>query len=353
MTRTSPLVLAALLLAGCNSAPTVSEVTLVSAAVPAPPAAPNDGDARAAAVDLIASMDDAQRAATVLAVDHDAHDDWHYVPRRRRGLSIGDMTEAQRHGLHRLLQHALSDVGYLKAMEIVWLESVLQELENGSPGRDPGRYTLLLFGDPAAADAAWGWRFEGHHLSLNFTYTDRGVVTTPMFMGASPAVVPHGLHAGKRILADEHNLAFAFIASLTDAQRQAMMLDQRPGDVITGPGRERALREPAGIEYRDLSEPQQAALVDLMMVYADRLTRDDTERFVWPALISRGIHFAWAGSTNPGAPHYYRIFAQDQFVIEYNCQGSVSHVHSVFHDLTDPLAEDLLRRHFEQHHAGE
>lgn len=347
-----PLAAAALLLTGCSHSPTVTEMTLVSDAAPAPATAPDDRDARAAAADLVASMNDTQRAGTVLAVDHEAHADWHFVPRRRRGLPIGDMTDPQRHDLHRLLQAALSDVGYLKAMDIVWLESVLQELENGNPGRDPGRYTLLLFGDPSDLESAWGWRFEGHHLSLNFTYTAQGVVTTPMFMGASPAVVPHGLHAGKRMLADEHHLAFAFIATLTDEQREQMMLGQRPGDVITGPGRERALREPAGIAYRDLSQAQQEAIVALMMAYADRLTREDTERFIWPALISQGIHFAWAGSTSPDQPHYYRIYAQDQFVIEYNCQdGGVSHVHGVMHDLSDPLAEDLLRRHVEQHHA--
>ena len=351
-----PLAAAALLLTGCSHSTTVTEMTLVSDAALTPATAPDDRDARAAAADLVASMNDTQRAGTVLAVDHEAHADWHFVPRRRRGLPIGDMTDPQRHDLHRLLQAALSDVGYLKAMDIVWLESVLEELENRGGNdafRDPGRYTLLLFGDPSDLESAWGWRFEGHHLSLNFTYTAQGVVTTPMFMGASPAVVPHGLHAGKRILADEHHLAFAFIASLTDEQREQMMLGQRPGDVITGPGRERALREPAGIAWADLTPEQMDRLGELFGVYQSRYP--DRAAFEMGRLAVgefMNIHFAWAGSTSPDEPHYYRIFLKDQFVIEYNCQdGGVSHVHSVLHDLSDPLAEDLLRRHVEQHHA--
>lgn len=355
MKRTLPLAAAAMLLTGCSHSPTVTEMTLVSDAAPTPATAPDDRDARAAAADLVASMNDTQRAGTVLAVDHEAHADWHFVPRRRRGLSIGEMTDPQRHDLHRLLQAALSDVGYLKAMDIVWLESVLEELENRGGNdafRDPGRYTLLLFGDPSDLESAWGWRFEGHHLSLNFTYTAQGVVTTPMFMGASPAVVPTGLHAGKRILADEHHLAFAFIASLTDEQSEQMMLGQRPGDVITGPGRERALREPAGIRFTQLTGAQQAKLIHLVWVYFNRNREHDRGQFLNPG--PETLYFAWAGSTSPDQPHYYRIYARDNFVIEYNCQdGGVSHVHSVFHDLTDPLAEDLLRRHVEQHHAEE
>ena len=311
--------------------------------------------AREAAAALIGSMSDDQRANTVLAINHVAHDDWHFVPRRRRGLSLGAMTDAQRHDLHRLLQAGLSDSGYLKAMDIVWLESVLQELENRGADdtyRDPGKYFLLLFGDPADAEGAWGWRFEGHHLSLNFTYTAEGVVTTPMFMGTAPAVVPSGLHAGKRILADEHNLAFAFIATLSEAQRDAMMIGEVPGDVVTGPGREDSLREPAGIAFADMSQDQQAKLVHLIWVYLNR--NKESERGQFLDLPPESIYFAWAGSTDPERPHYYRIYHEGNFVIEYCTRdGGVDHIHGVFHDLSDPLAEDLLRRHFEQEHAGE
>ncbi|XAL98104.1 DUF3500 domain-containing protein [Phycisphaeraceae bacterium D3-23] len=364
MKRTLTLVAAGLVLAGCSHAPHATLYTNADTKAGDPidfgPMLPHGAAARVAANALIESMSDEQRAATVLALDHDAHADWHFVPRRRRGLALGDMTDAQRHDLHKLLQSGLSDSGYLKAMDIVWLESILQELENRSDNyRDPGRYTLLLFGDPAdPADSdsggAWGWRFEGHHLSLNFTYTPDGIVTTPMFIGTNPAVVPSGLHAGKRILADEHNLAFAFIATLTDEQREAMMLRNAPRDIITGPGRETALREPAGIAVPELQQSQFDALMSLILVYTQRLERDklDYSRLFGPDINS--LHFAWAGSTNPEEPHYYRIYCEDQFVIEYATQGGgVGHVHTVFHDLTDPLAEDLLRRHFEQEHAGE
>ncbi|MFI4860116.1 MAG: DUF3500 domain-containing protein [Phycisphaerales bacterium JB063] len=368
MKRTLPLAAAGLVLVGCQHAPQQShtvpeppttQVTHLADSkadgdrVDLPPPAPADTAARVAASTLVASMSDDQRVNALLATDHDARADWHYVPRRRRGLAIGDMTDAQRHDLNDLLQAGLSDAGYLKAMDIVWLESVLQELENRSDDyRDPGKYALLIFGDPADPDAAWGWRFEGHHLSLNFTYAPGaagGIVTTPMFMGTNPAVVPAGLHAGKRILADEYHRAFEFIATLTDEQREAMMLANAPRDIITGPGRERAIREPAGIAWGDLAPDAQQKLLELIEAYAGRFQRDHRAAIDIPAL-----HFAWAGSTHPEEPHYYRIYCQDRFVIEYITQdGGVGHVHTVLHDLTDPLAQDLLRSHYEQHHAGQ
>lgn len=368
MKRTLPLAVLALLLTACSHSHPHTTLYAQSQPEAAAQCASIDAAARAAANALIASMSDEQRANTVLPLDHDARGDWHFVPRRRPGLALGDMTDAQRHHLHHLLQSGLSDSGYLKAIDIVWLESVLQELENGNLGRDPGRYTLLLFGDPAPGSddvdaggdsegdsgGAWGWRFEGHHLSLNFTYAGDDVVTTPMFMGTAPAVVPHGLHAGKRILADEHNLAFELVATLSDEQREQMMIGAVPGDVATGPGREQSLREPAGIEIKDLTGPQETLLLELMSVHIGRVEIDHLHDFVTALMAGQDIYFAWAGSTNPEEPHYYRIYAQDLFVVEYCTRdGGVDHIHGVFHDLTDPLAEDLLRRHFEEHHGAE
>lgn len=312
--------------------------------------------ARITAIAMIESLTDEQRDNVILPFGHQVHDDWHFIPRQRLGISMGEMNDNQRHRLHELLQTGLSDSGYLKTMGIIWAESVLQEIENGNPGRDPGNYNLLLFGNPTSeeegSDADWGWRFEGHHLSLNFTYTEEGTAVTPMFMGASPAVVPSGLYAGRRVLADEHNLAFAFIELLTDEQREAMMIGDEPGDIVTGPGREESLSEPAGLSITALSSAQRAKLVHLLWVYFNRLDEKDRGHFLDSD--SDLIHFAWAGSTNPDEPHYYRIYSEGNFVIEYCTRdGGVNHVHGVFHDLTDPLAHDLLREHFEQHHAGE
>ena len=57
------------------------------------------------------------------------------------------------------------------------------------------------------------------------------------------------------------------------------------------------------------------------------------------------IHFAWIGSGEPGAPHYYRVQAPD-FVIEYdNVQNAANHSHTVWRDFDGDFGRDLLAEH--------
>lgn len=311
-----------------------------------------DAAARAAASAMLASYSDEQRAAGVFAVDHANRTDWHYVPRNRPGVKLGDLSDAQKHLLHDLLQTALSDSGYLKVTDIMWLETVLAELENNPRSRDVGKYVIQLYGDPTDESAAWGWRFEGHHLSINLLYADGSVSVTPMFLGTNPAVVPTGPLAGKRVLADEHNLALELAQSMSAEQREKMMIGEKPRDVITGPGREGSLANPEGIHITDLTVDQLILLGGICETYFCNITFQN-----WGILNEhlrtvhvageQDVHFAWAGPTDGSGPFYYRIHSPT-FVIEYSVQNG-NHVHGVFHDLTDPLGEDLLRRHFEQH----
>lgn len=329
---------------------------------PAPdtPAAPNGGfdDARprAAATALLDSLDDAQRAKITFEINSDTRTDWHFVPRNRVGLPLSAFSDAQKHHLHALLQTALSTAGYLKATDILWLETVLAELENNPRGRDVGKYVVQLFGDPspkADADAAWGWRLEGHHLSINLLYADGQVRVTPLFLGTNPAVVPTGPLAGKRILSEEHTLALELAASMSAEQREKMMLEGKPRDIITGPGRETAMQEISGIASTDLTQQQEMLLLQLIAVNAMNFNTMHFASFTnrwWQEGQESPIDqvaFAWAGPTDGSGPFYYRIHGPN-FVIEYACQGA-NHVHAVFHDLTDPLGEDLLRKHFKQH----
>src|SRR4029078_4650326 len=131
-----------------------------------------------------ASLDAAQRERATFPVDAASRKDWHYVPRERPGLPMGALDDAQKKPLHALLDSALSDEGVQKVDGVILLESVLREIE-GSPMRDPAHYTVSLFGDPAKGEP-WGWRLEGHHLSLNFVEEKGRVAVTPWFLGANP-----------------------------------------------------------------------------------------------------------------------------------------------------------------------
>lgn len=309
---------------------------------------------RSAATELLAALNDEQKKLAVHDIKAPLRKDWHFIPRQHQGLMLGDMSAQQKSLVHQLMQTALSDSGYLKATDIIWLETVLYEMSNKNPMRDPGKYALQIFGDPTNEQAAWGWRLEGHHLSINLTYTLEGIGVTPLFFGTNPAVVQEGPLAGKRVLADAHYLALKFMKSLHETQQERATLASKPKDVMTLPGREVSLRQPAGIPYSELTEDQILLLTDLIFANQGDLLQDDHYQLKAADWFEpRGkndlleIHFAWAGPVDADKPFYYRIHSP-RFVIEYSCQGR-NHVHTVIHDLTDPLQEDLLKKHFEQH----
>ncbi|MGB0766725.1 MAG: DUF3500 domain-containing protein [Phycisphaeraceae bacterium] len=351
----TPFFFVCLLGFGCQAE---RDLVLVSAdrVEPAELPEPMVGSTRGAATDLLASLDAERRERVLRPIASPLRKDWHFVPRARQGLMLGDMTAEQKRRVHRLMQTALSDAGYLKATDIIWLEAVLYEMSGENPLRDPGKYALLIFGDPSDESAAWGWRLEGHHLSINLTYTAEGLGVTPLFFGTNPAVVQQGPLAGKRVLADAHHLAIALASSMDADQRERMRIADKPRDVFTGPGRERSLSADAprlGIDLHLLDQSK----IDLAQQLVRAHLFDNLElqhRMIRARTIGTAsapddhqLMFAWAGPIDADEAFYYRIQSAD-LVIEYSCQNK-NHVHAVVHDLTDPLQEDLLKKHFEAH----
>src|SRR4029077_7297054 len=104
-------------------------------------------------------------------------------PRSRNGVALKELDARGRNAVHDLLKKALSAIGYRKVVNIIELELVLREMETFGSMRDPERYHLTIYGTPSKT-RAWGRRFEGHHLSLNFTLAgDRLAGDTPSFFG--------------------------------------------------------------------------------------------------------------------------------------------------------------------------
>ena len=175
---------------------------------------------RESAERLIAELPESARAKVLRPFGDPDRLDWHYTPRSRNGVSLKELNTRGREAVHGLLRQALSAAGYSKVVNIIELEIVLRELETFGLMRDPERYHLTIYGTPDRT-APWGWRFEGHHLSLNFTLVgSRMAVDTPSFFGANPAMVPKGPKKGLRALAAEEDEARALLASLTDEQRR-------------------------------------------------------------------------------------------------------------------------------------
>ena len=286
--------------------------------------------------------------------DGDDRTDWHFTPRSRIGLSLDNLSAESRDLVFALLATALSEQGLRKAEGVIQLEGILGELTNNTWFRDPEKYFIALFGRPNDRNP-WAWRFEGHHLSISVTVAPgSGIAVTPAFFGTNPAEVGDGHeHTGLRVLKREHDLAFDIVGGLNAAQRSTAVLQPRTfGDILTGPGREDSLREPQGLPLADMTAEQRTRAVDLVEAYVRNMRNTVAEKHMRDLRDGglQNLHFAWAGSITPGAPHYYRLHGPT-IVIEYdNTQSGGNHAHSVWHDPRDGFGRDLLRRHHEHDH---
>lgn len=296
---------------------------------------------------LLVLLDADQRARITVPFDSDERRNWHYVPRERRGLTLGAMSAAQRKAALSLLRAGLSASGYGKAEAIRALEPILRRIENDNPGRDPDRYTVTIFGTPGEREP-WGWRYEGHHISLNWTVANGRVVgDSPQFFGANPA------RGASRPLAAEEDLARALVQSLDAAQRKAAILSTAaPPEILTGAERQAAIQEDRGIAYAALRPEQQRRLLALLGVYADAMppaiARKRLEKIRRAGLAA--VKFAWMGGLEPGEGHYYRLQGPT-FLVEYdNTQNSANHIHTVWRDFHGDFGADLLAEHIKAAH---
>ena len=296
-----------------------------------------------------------QQAKAAFPFEDQERFNWHFIPRQRKGLTWKEMTPGQQPLAHALLASGLSSHGYMQAEMIMSLEDVLKVLEQGKngPRRDPENYAFSVFGTPGE-NSTWGWRFEGHHVSLNFTIArGKAAVAGPVFFGSNPAEVREGPRKGLRVLAVEEDVGFELIRGMNvEQQKKAIIQADAPNEIITGNHRKADPGPPAGIVASDLNPQQKKLLMTLVEHYAYRLRSEladeDLEKIDKAGF--EKIHFAWAGALEPGTGHYYRIHGPT-FLIEFdNTQNDANHIHTVWRDAANDFGEDLLRQHYDRDH---
>ena len=310
-----------------------------------------------AATRFLETLDAKREALASFPFDSDVRQDWHYVPRSRVGLPRGRMDGAQLESAHALMASGLSAVGARKAEQIIRHESILGRIEGDSAQflRDPGLYFFNIFGRPGADDS-WGWRVEGHHLSLNYTF-DGGELQspTPSFFGANPAEVPDGPEKGLRILETEEELGRDLFMSLNEEHRaRAVVYADAPRDMITRADREVALGDPVGLPASAMTADQRDKLMTLVRVYLDKNSEELRARALRKIEAEGvdGIFFAWAGGEQRRQGHYYRLHGPSFFVEYDNVQNDANHIHSVWRDIDCDFGRDLLREHYEHAHKA-
>lgn len=321
------------------------------------------GEMANAATKFLAGLSLEQRAQAALPFDGAGRLNWHFIPTEmfpRKGLPVAAMNPAQRQLAHGLLRAGLSQRGYLTATAIMDLETILGALEaaegnGGIPGRPgaefvrhPEGYFFSVFGAPSPR-GAWGWRVEGHHVSLNFTIVNGTfVAATPSFFGSNPAEVRGGPKKGLRILAAEEDSARALLAALDPSQRaKAVIATAAPDDIQTMSAMKVDPLSPGGITAREMTPVQRELLLKVIDAYASAMAPDlaaDRLARITKAGVEK-VAFAWAGEADRGKRHYYRVQGPT-FLIEYdNTQNDANHIHSVWRDFEGDFGRDLLREH--------
>ena len=286
---------------------------------------------------LLVSLDKPQGEQIAFAFDSPERLNWHFIPRPRKGLSLKEMSGASRALAFGLLHTGVGAEGYLKATTIMSLEQVLKELENGKGAvRDSELYFFSIFGKPSDTER-WGWRVEGHHLSLNFVVEKGQVVSaSPAFFGANPAEVRSGPRSGLRVLSDVEDRALRLLQALTpEQQKVAVVAEKAPSD-IRGANTPQAPDAAAeGIAYSALTDSQKPMLKHLIESYAAEMPTEVGA--AWIGEIDKAgidsVKFAWAGAADRSQAHHYKVQGPT-FLIEFNnTQNGANHVHSLWRNM--------------------
>ncbi len=314
-------------------------------------------DMLAAAQKFLAPLNPDQKKQATYALTATERENWNFVPIARQGLPFRQMDAAQHDLGIALLRTGLGQRGLARAEAIMSMELVLKELEGDKPPgrRDPNGYFITIFGEPSATQP-WGWRFEGHHLSFNFTVVDGAhVFFAPSFIGSNPAEVRAGPRQGERPLAEEDDLGRAFVKSLDEAQRKtAVFTDKAPNEILTTNGKRVEPLTPAGIAAEQLKPAQREKLHELVKLYLARYRPELAEEtFAQATAAGLGqLTFAWAGGFERGQANYYRIQGP-AFLIEFdNSQNDANHIHTVFREFKGDFGHDLLREHYAKEHPA-
>ena len=303
-----------------------------------------------AAENVLSALGEDQRAALCFPFEDPDRCAWHYTPGPRKGVSLAWMDRAAAKTVHQLLATILSRAAHTRVAAIAGLEDVLDESEGGRRGRHAGDYWMAFFGAPEAR--TWGWRFEGHHVSINVTSVDGAICTTPFFLGANPAVVAdEGGRTVSRPLAPEEDVGARLLSSLDDDQRKrAVVSDAAPSDIMSAEATDAAdvvdLGAQTGLPLTALRPDQVSLLRSLAAVYICRVSEELAEPIL--AEVDQdlpGFCFAWAGAgtVSVGQPHYYRLEGR-RFLAEFdNRQNRANHIHSVWREPSGDFGARLLR----------
>jgi hypothetical protein len=302
-----------------------------------------------AAGKFLATLGADQRKKATFAFDDKHRLAWFFTPQQdkekkptRVGVRMEELSAEQKQAALDLLKTGLSENGFKQATTIMSLEGILNELEGGPKSamvRNTGWYFVTVFGEPSNT-GPWGWRMEGHHMSVNYTLDKGEVVTaTPLMFGANPADVKAGPRQGLRTLPEIEDHARELIKSLTPEQDKAARQANHFAEIKENNPRA-GVGDPVGITADKLTDAQRKTLAALLKAYTDRMPADlaVVESKKASGAAPDKLFFAYSGSPEPGKGYTYRAQGPG-FVVEFlniqadSAKNPANHIHSAWRRL--------------------
>jgi hypothetical protein len=226
----------------------------------------------------------------------------------RPGFPVGRMGADQKDAALKLLEASLSDAGWKK------IKGIMDQPRN--QGAQNWDYCLAFFGEPTE-NGTWGYRWEGHHVSVTIDIVNGKVGKFhAALLGSNP--IPNQVADP---LETEAKLGSQVAAGLTEEQKKKATMPQKSGGVGQGPI---PAQRDGGVAFSELSEAVQkvgARLVEEELNYFPKemteapraairkaggikacrfaLSPDEKENF-WGV---RGAAFVCEYSTSTGHPH--------------------------------------------------
>lgn len=319
---------------------------------------------QAAATDILDSMTDLQKKRVSFDMKDSARVQWNNLPiglRARVGVNIGSMTEGQRIQLHRLISVSLSSQGYLKSTGVFHMDNLLNMMYDTLKARGEvndrtykflmdlkwthKNFYLAFFGDPRSGNN-WGYKIEGHHLSLNFTVLNGKVSVTPFFIGADPAEYRILEYAGWRILGQEDDLGIRLVNSFTPEMRKRATWDTVvPGDIITAAESGKRLINNWGVKVSEMNAAQQELVARIIREYIYNFEWEKANEEYGKVMKAglKDVYFGWIGPYSEDKSHYYMLNGPT-FLIEMDNRGN--HIHTIWREKGNEYGEDVLKRHY-------
>jgi hypothetical protein len=321
---------------------------------PREPGPPVDGwtmTGVAAADALGSALTPDQLRRALYAFDDPARTEWSNLPANlleveRPGVRLGDLDAMQRAAVFSFLDSQLSASGAALIRQIVAADAVLEPRDVNDFGWSADNYWFAFYGTPSSTEP-WGWGFGGHHLAVNMTIRGDAMTLAPTFLGVEPAeFTVEGAQAAP--LSQRYADGVALMNALDATQQRAARVNERPEEVITGPGEDGVVPPLAGAVVGDWPPAQKTQLLALVGLWTQMMPPTAAEgRQAALANTVDQLRFAWHGALDGASPIYYRIQGPS-LILEFSSEGAVGagegdHFHSVWRDPTNEYGAEWVR----------